>query len=57
MAPKTYIHREIHRSAFSRWFSVDEEVYDVGIRLMQILLKVFYLLLFQRKEEVCQTAS
>ena len=25
-----YIHREIHRSAFSRWFSVDEEVYDVG---------------------------
>ena len=25
-----FIHREIHRSAFSRWFSVDEEVYDVG---------------------------
>ena len=25
-----YIHREIHRSSFSRWFSVDEEVYDVG---------------------------
>ena len=23
-----FIHREIHRSAFSRWFSVDEEVYD-----------------------------
>ena len=25
-----YIHREIHRSAFSRWFSVDEEVYEVN---------------------------
>ena len=24
-----FIHREIHRSAFSRWFSVDEEVYEV----------------------------
>ena len=25
-----FIHREIHRSAFSRWFSVDEEVYEVN---------------------------
>jgi len=25
-----FVHREIHRSAFSRWFSVDEEVYDVN---------------------------
>ena len=25
-----YIHREIHRSAFSRWFSVDEEVFEVN---------------------------
>ena len=24
-----YVHREIHRSGFSRWFAVDEEVYDV----------------------------
>jgi|TARA_Y100000310_G_scaffold98052_1_gene95711 HSP20 family protein len=24
-----FVHREIHRSAFSRWFSVDEDVYDV----------------------------
>ena len=24
-----FIHREIHRSSFSRWFSVDEETYDV----------------------------
>ena len=29
-APDDFIHREIHRSAFSRWFSVDEEVYDVS---------------------------
>tara|TARA_R110000824_G_C15143366_1_gene670208 strand:- start:923 stop:1378 length:456 start_codon:yes stop_codon:yes gene_type:complete len=25
-----FVHREIHRSAFSRWFSVDEDTYDVG---------------------------
>ena len=25
-----FVHREIHRSAFSRWFSVDEDVYDVS---------------------------
>ena len=25
-----FIHREIHRLAFSRWFSVDEEVYEVN---------------------------
>ena len=25
-----FIHRDIHRSAFSRWFSVDEEVYEVN---------------------------
>jgi len=24
-----FMHREIHRSAFSRWFSVDEETYQV----------------------------
>ena len=24
-----FIHREIHRSSFSRWFSVDEETYDI----------------------------
>jgi HSP20 family protein len=24
-----FVHREIHRSAFSRWFSVDEDVYDI----------------------------
>ena len=24
-----FIHREIHRSSFSRWFSVDEETYNV----------------------------
>ena len=29
-APDDFVHREIHRSAFSRWFSVDEDVYDVG---------------------------
>jgi HSP20 family protein len=29
-AADDFIHREIHRSAFSRWFSVDEEVYDVS---------------------------
>ena len=25
-----FVHREIHRSAFSRWFSVDEETYQVN---------------------------
>ena len=25
-----FVHREIHRSAFSRWFSVDEDTYEVG---------------------------
>jgi HSP20 family protein len=25
-----FVHREIHRSAFSRWFSIDEDTYDVG---------------------------
>ena len=25
-----FIHREIHRSAFSRWFSVDEDEYEVN---------------------------
>ena len=25
-----FVHREIHRSAFSRWFTVDEEIYDVS---------------------------
>ena len=25
-----FVHREIHRSAFSRWFSVDEGTYEVG---------------------------
>ena len=25
-----FIHREIHRSAFSRWFSVDEDEYEVS---------------------------
>ena len=25
-----FVHREIHRSAFSRWFSVDEEIYEVN---------------------------
>jgi|TARA_Y100000310_G_C20073099_1_gene530331 HSP20 family protein len=25
-----FVHREIHRSAFSRWFSIDEETYEVG---------------------------
>ena len=25
-----FVHREIHRSAFSRWFSVDEEIYQVN---------------------------
>ena len=29
-SPHDFVHREIHRSAFSRYFSVDEEVYDVG---------------------------
>ncbi len=24
------LHREIHRSAFSRWFSVDEDEYEVS---------------------------
>ena len=28
-SPHDFVHREIHRSAFSRYFSVDEEVYDV----------------------------
>lgn len=23
-----FVHREIHRSSFSRWFSIDEEIYD-----------------------------
>ena len=27
--PDDFVHREIHRSAFSRWFSVDEDVYDI----------------------------
>ena len=25
-----FVHREIHRSAFSRWFSIDEDTYEVG---------------------------
>ena len=25
-----FVHREIHRSAFSRWFSVDEDTYEVS---------------------------
>jgi len=25
-----FVHREIHRSAFSRWFSIDEDIYEVG---------------------------
>ena len=25
-----FVQREIHRSAFSRWFSVDEEIYQVN---------------------------
>ena len=29
-SPHDFVHREIHRSAFTRYFSVDEEVYDVG---------------------------
>ena len=28
-SPHDFVHREIHRSAFSRYFSVDEEVYDI----------------------------
>ena len=28
-SPHDFVHREIHRSAFTRYFSVDEEVYDV----------------------------
>ena len=28
-APEDFVHREIHRSAFSRWFSIDEDVYDI----------------------------
>ena len=29
-AADEFVHREIHRSAFSRWFSIDEETYEVG---------------------------
>ena len=29
-ASDDFVHREIHRSAFSRWFSIDEETYEVG---------------------------
>ena len=29
-SPHDFVHREIHRSAFSRWFSVDEEIYQVN---------------------------
>ena len=25
-----FVHREIHRSSFSRWFSIDEDTYEVG---------------------------
>ena len=25
-----FVHREIHRSAFSRWFSIDEDTYEVS---------------------------
>ena len=25
-----FVHREIHRSAFSSWFSIDEDTYEVG---------------------------
>jgi HSP20 family protein len=29
-AGEDFVHREIHRSAFSRWFSIDEDTYEVG---------------------------
>ena len=45
-----FIHREIHRSAFSRWFSVDEDEYEVN-NISANLVDGILSITFPKKEE------
>ena len=48
-----FIHREIHRSAFSRWFSVDEDEYEVN-NISANLVDGILSITIPKKEEALQ---
>tara|TARA_R110002060_G_C2113959_1_gene98295 strand:- start:145 stop:603 length:459 start_codon:yes stop_codon:yes gene_type:complete len=48
-----FVHREIHRSAFSRWFSIDEDTYEVS-KINASLNNGILSITIPKKEEACK---
>ncbi|MBT7349889.1 Hsp20 family protein, partial [candidate division WWE3 bacterium] len=51
-----YLHREIHRSSFSRWFPVDESIYNIDDITAELVDGILTLTVPKRDEAKKATA-